>query len=171
MNDNKVTIIGILFFALCIGLGAGIYFLDRELKELKGQYDNLERRRTSLEQDAAGLKEQISVFNKSFERLEAYNVRATSSDISFKDQIQEKIDEHRDVITTVRSSQSTGDGRSIISMTLRGDYYSFMKILAGWRNLPTTVRVSQLSMTASKTPQTSGEVQADVVLEAIISAR
>jgi hypothetical protein len=46
-----------------------------------------------------------------------------------------------------------------------------MKILADWRNLTTTVRVSQLSMTASKTPETRGEVQADVVLEAIVSAR
>ena len=174
MNDNKVTFVGIGFLVLCIALIGGVYFLNEELKMLKEQYNELEQRRVNLDQDRNGLREQIKVFNDAFKILEAYNVRATSSDMDFYSQVQQKIQENQrnnEISIITQRQNGVKDGRSSIALTLRGDYYSFMKILAGWRNLTTTVRVSQLSMTASKTPQTSGEVQADVVLEAIVSAK
>ena len=175
MNDNKVTFVGIGFLALCLALAWGIYFLDGELRILKDEYDELEQRRANLEQDRNGLIEQIAVYKNSFSALEAYNVRATSSDMDFYSQVQSEIDpyirQNDVIIITSRQNGVNKEGRSSISLTLRGDYYSFMKILAAWRNLHTTVRVAQLSMTASKNPQTSGEIQADVVLEAIVSAK
>ena len=174
MNDNKVTFVGIGFLVLCIALIGGVYFLNEELKMLKEQYNELEQRRVNLDQDRNGLREQIKVFNDAFKTLEAYNVRATSNDMDFYSQVQQKIQENQrnnEISIITQRQNGVKDGRSSIALTLRGDYYSFMKILAGWRNLTTTVRVSQLSMTASKTPQTSGEVQADVVLEAIVSAK
>ena len=172
MNDNKVTLVGICFLALCLGLAGGIYFLDGQIKTLKEQYDDLEQRRANLEQDRNVLREQITVFKNAFSSLEAYNVRATSDDMNFYSQVQMEVDPYirnSEVIIITSRQNGIKDGRSSISLTLRGDYYSFMKILAGWRNLPITVRVSQLSMTASRNPQTSGEIQADVVLEAIIA--
>ena len=175
MNDSKVTFVGIGFLVLCIALIGGVYFLNEELKTLKEQYNGLEDRRVNLEQDRNGLREQIKVFNDAFKILEGYNVRATSNDMDFYSQVQNKIQENQRnneiSIITQRQNGVNKDGRSSIALTLRGDYYSFLRILAGWRNLTTTVRVSQLSITASKTPQTSGEVQADVVLEAIVTAR
>ena len=166
--NNKVTFVGICFLALCIGLAGGIYFLDGQLKMLKEQYDDLEQRRANLEQDRNGLREQITVFKNAFASLEAYNVRATSNDMDFYSQVQQKVQENSDM--TIRTQRQNGvkDGRSSISLTLRGDYYSFMKVLAGWRNLPITVRVSQLSVTTPRNPQV-GEIQADVVLEAIVT--
>jgi len=171
MNDNKVTIIGICFLAFCLSLAWGIYYLDGNFKMLREQYDDLEQRRVNLEQDTKGLLEQIALFKKAFTDLEAYNVRATSNDMDFYSQVQEKIQENSAVNIITSRQNGIRDGRSSISLTLRGDYYSFMKILAGWRNLHTTVRVSQLSMTTSRNPQTRGEIQADVVLEAIVSTR
>ena len=167
--NNKVTFVGIGFLALCIGLAGGIYFLDGQLKMLKEQYNELEQRRANLEQDRNSLREQITVFKNAFASLEAYNVRATSNDMDFYSQVQQKVQENSDI--TIRTQRQNGvrDGRSSISLTLRGDYYSFMKVLAGWRNLPITVRVSQLSVTTPRNPQMMGEIQADVVLEAIVT--
>jgi hypothetical protein len=174
MNDNKVTFVGIGFLALCLALAWGIYFLDGQLRILKDEYDELEQRRANLEQDKNGLIAEITVFKNAFSVLEDYNVRAASNDMDFYSQVQLEIDPYirqNDVIIMSSKQNGIKDGRSSIYLKLRGDYYSFMKILAAWRNLHTTVRVSQLSMTASKNPQTSGEIQADVVLEAIVSAR
>ena len=173
MNDNKVTLVGILFLALCLGLIGGVYFLDGQLKMLKEQYDELEQSRANMEQDKAGLLEQIRVFKEAFLSLEAYNVRASPNDMDFYAQVQQEIDPYirnNEVVIVTSRQNGIRDGRSSISLTLRGNYYSFMKILAAWRNLHTTVRVSQLSMTASRSPRTLGEIQADVVVEAIVSA-
>ena len=167
--NNKVTFVGIGFLALCIGLAGGIYFLDGQLKMLKEQYNELEQRRANLEQDRNGLREQITVFKNAFSSLEAYNVRATSNDMDFYSQVQQKVQENSEVSIRTQRQNGIKDGRSSISLTLRGDYYSFMKILAGWRNLPITVRVSQLSVTTPRNPQMMGEIQADVVLEAIVT--
>ena len=172
MNDNKVMFVGIGFLALCLGLAWGIYFLDGQIRELKDEYDELEQRRANLTQDRDGLREQITVFKNAFSALEAYNVRATPNEMDFYAQVQSEVDPYirRNEVIIITSRQSgIRDGRTSISLTLRGDYYSFMKILAAWRNLATTVRVSQLSMTASRAPQVRGEVQADVVLEAIVA--
>ena len=170
MNDNKVTVIGGCFFVLCAVLAWWIFHLNGQLVELKEEYTSLEERKVNLEQDTAGLNAQIRVFKQSFETLEKFNVRATPNELDFYSQVQQKIQDS-DVSIIAVTPNGTNNGRSSISLTLRGDYYSFMKILAAWRNLTTTVRVSQLSMTASRTPQTRGEIQADVVLEAIVSTR
>ena len=173
MNDNKVTILGILFLALCLGLAGGIYYLDGQLRELRQQYDELEQRKANLEQDRSSLQEQISVFKSAFATLEGYNVRATSNDMNFYAQVQSRIEENNDVSIISQRQSGIRDGRSSISLTLRGNYYSLMRVLAGWRNLPITVRVSQLSMTPPAStpanPRVSGEIRADVVLEAIVA--
>ena len=170
MNDNKVMMIGVLFLVFCGALAWGIYYMDGQLQGLKDEYDRLESERASLESDTNGLREQIAVFDAAFKSLEAYNVRATPNDMDFYAQVQQKIQENSDVSIITQRQNGTRDGRSSITLQLRGDYYSFMKILAGWRNMTTTVRVSQLDMTASRTPQTRGEILANVTLEAIVSA-
>ena len=172
MKDNKVTFVGIGFLLLCLGLAWGVYFLDGELRLLKDQHDELDRRRANLEQDRHRLREQITVFKNAFTALEEFNVRATPNDMDFYAQVQSEVDpfiRRNEVVIVSQRQNGIRDGRTSISMTLRGDYYSFMKILAAWRNLTTTVRVSQLSMSASRNPQTMGEIQADVVVEAIIA--
>jgi len=93
--------------------------------------------------------------------------------MDFYSHVQLEIDPyiHRNevVIVSQRQRGLGRDGRNSIHLILRGDYYSFMKILAAWRNLPVTVRVAGLDMTATRTPQTRGEIQAEVTLEAIVA--
>ena len=172
MNDNKVTIVGLLFLVLCLGLIGGIYYLDGHIRELREEYNELERRRVNLEQDRRSLQDQINVFNNAFRVLRDYNVRAATSEMDFYAQVQNVIDPYimsNELIITSARQNPIRDGRGSQALTLRGDYYAFLRVLAAWRNLQTTVRIAQLSVTASRTPTITGEVQADVVLEAIIS--
>jgi hypothetical protein len=54
-------------------------------------------------------------------------------------------------------------------MTLKGDYYALMQVLANWRNTPTTVRVAALTVTAPRVSDAREDVQADVTVEAIVA--
>jgi len=174
MNDSKVTVIGVLFLLLCLGLVGGIWYLDGQLRELRQEYNTLDQNRANLQRDVANLREQIGVFNDAFQTLEGYNVSAAENEMHFLTQVQQVIDPYiwSEQIIVVGSSQGGVDAttrRATQSFTLRGDYYAFKRILAAWRNVEVTVRVSALSMMASRNPQMYGEIQADVTLEAIVN--
>ena len=168
MNDNKVTLLGFLFFLLCASLIGGVYFLNGKLVELQAQYDELEQRKVDLDQTTTSLMNQKQVFNNAFNILENYKVNVASSDMAFYAEVQQVV-QSSDVNILSTRQMGVANGRSSIVMTLRGDYYSFMRVLADWRNLPITARVAAMTVTASKTPETRGEVQADVTVEAIVS--
>ena len=174
MNDSKVKLIGILFFLLCLGIIGAIWYVDRELRASREQFDELEQSRANLERDRNALREQIDVFNAAFRNLEGHNVRPAASDMDFLSEAQMVVNpriNNNEIVIITQRQHGVRDGRTSISLTLRGNYYSFMEILAGWRNLHTTARVAELSMSSSRTPQPQirGEIQADVVLEAIIA--
>jgi hypothetical protein len=169
MNDNKVTLLGVLFFLVCAALIGGVYTLDGELARLHEEYSDLVRRDAELEHSMQVLAEQKGVFVKAFDALEAYKVSVASSDMIFYSEVQGAVQNTSGV--EIVSSQQRGvsrEGRSSLSLVLRGDYYNFAKVLAKWRNLTTTVRVSAMTVTASRTPETRGEVQVDITVEAII---
>jgi len=173
MNDSKVTVIGFLFLVLCLGLVGGIWYLDGQLRGLRQERDSQEQIRANLVRDSSNLDDQIRVFTESFGTLYGYNVRAAENEMAFLAQVQQAVDPHiwaNDIVMiSSRQGGVNAAGRATLSLTLRGDYYTFMRILAAWRNVEVTVRVSALSMIASRTPQVRGEIQADVTLEAIIA--
>jgi hypothetical protein len=88
--------------------------------------------------------------------------------MAFYSDIQQVVQQASGVNILSTAQRGSRDGRSSLQLTLRGDYYSFMRILADWRRLPTTVRVAGMTVTASRTPETMGEVQVDVTMEAIV---
>jgi hypothetical protein len=171
VNDNKVTILGSLFFLICILLIGGVYFLNGQLVVLQAQYDELEQRRVNLEQDTRILMEQKQIFSKAFAALQEYHVNVASDDMGFYSEVQQAVQTSGINILSTRQQAVPNTGRSSIVLTLKGDYYSFMQVLAKWRALPVTVRVAGLTVTASKTPETQGEIQADVSVEAIVSKK
>lgn len=171
MNDNKVTIIGFLFFLFCAALIGGVYFLNGRFLELQGQYDELEQRRVNLEQTTKSLQEQKRIYTTAFNTLRDYKVNVASDDMGFYSEVQQTVQASDVNILSTRQQGVNREGRSTIALTLRGDYYSFMQVLANWRNLPVTVRVANMTLTASKTPETRGEIQADVSIEAIVSGK
>ena len=48
MKDNKVTVLTLLFFLLCASLIGGVWFLDKRVRDLQEQYDEVEQRRVDL---------------------------------------------------------------------------------------------------------------------------
>jgi hypothetical protein len=168
VNDNKVTVIGFLFLVFCVALIGGVYFLNGQLEVLQAEYDELEQRRVNLEQETSALMSQKTIFTNAFNALEKFSINIASDDMAFYSAVQQTVQTSGINILSTRQQGVSNAGRSTIVLMLRGDYYSFMRVLAAWRALPVTVRVSNLTVTASKTPETRGEIQADVSVEAIV---
>ncbi|MDR1621073.1 MAG: hypothetical protein LBS00_01720 [Synergistaceae bacterium] len=168
MNNNKVALLGFSLFVVCAALVGGVYFLNGQLTQLHEEAVELEQRRGELAQATQSLMEQKTVFSNAFREFERYQVKVASNDMNFYSEVQGAVQVTGVNILSTQARGVSRDGRSSLALTLRGDYYSFTRVLANWRNLLTTVRVSAMGVTASRTPETRGEVQVDITVEAII---
>lgn len=175
MKDNKVTALGLLFFLFCVALLGAVYYLGIRLGDLRGQADELEQRKVDLTSATQALMDQRSVFNNAFNELESYHVNVAPSELAFYSDVQQVVQNNGVEILSTRQQGVNKDGVSTIAMTTRGEYYALMQVLAAWRNLPTTVRVSALTLGADRPIGSStalqGWVQADVTVEAIVAAQ
>ena len=54
-----------------------------------------------------------------------------------------------------------------MSLTLRGDYYGIMRMMAACRNMAAPVRAAGLTVL----PLPSGEISSEITLEAVLSVR
>jgi hypothetical protein len=169
MNNSKVTLLGFSFFIFCVALMGGVYFLNGELIVLQEEYDSMEQQIVDVTLTTRALQDRKRVFTEAFNTLENYQVHVASSDMGFYEEVQQVVQFNNINILTTRQMGVSRDGRSSLVLTLRGDYYSFTQVLAAWRNLFTTVRVSAMTMTALRTPEMRSEVQIDVTVEAIVS--
>ncbi|GHS86677.1 hypothetical protein AGMMS49957_05240 [Synergistales bacterium] len=173
--ERKITIIAVAFCLFCAALIGGVYYVNLRLTELQGEYDVLQQRRVDLNQNTKALMEQKKVFSEVFAQLENYKVNPASNDMAFYDEVRIAAENNGVNILTTKQMGVAKDGRSSIVLSLRGDYYSFLRTLADWRNISTTVRVAALTITAPRVDNKSDaraieSVQADVTLEAIINA-
>ncbi len=178
MKNSKVSFLGILFFLICASLIGGVYFLDNRIKELKIEYDDLEQRRVNLESDSEFLTKQKSIFTAAFNELENdkdCRVNVAVSEMAFYSDVQQVARNNNVEFLTTSQQGVSSTGRSSLKLILKGDYYAMMQVLAEWRNLPTTVRVANLSLVASNPPASAGKargyVQADVTVEAIVGSQ
>lgn len=176
MKDNKVAVLGLFFFLLCAALGGAIYYLGERLNELHARADELEKQRVDLESATQALIAQKSVFTNAFKELENYSVNVAPNEMAFYSDVQQVVQNNAVEIMSTRQQGVNAGGVSAIAMTVRGEYYALMQVLAAWRNLPTTVRVSTLTLGADKAVGASSEalrgwVQADVTVEAIVAPK
>ena len=176
MKDNKVAVLGLFFFLLCAALGGAIYYLGERLNELHARADELEQQRVDLESATQALIAQKSVFTNAFKELENYSVNVAPNEMAFYSDVQQVVQNNAVEIMSTRQQGVNSEGVSAIAMTVRGEYYALMQVLAAWRNLPTTVRVSTLTLGADKAVGASSEalrgwVQADVTVEAIVAPK
>lgn len=171
MKDNKVTVVAFLFGLLCLAMIGGVYYLDTRLKELQAQYDDLRQREANLENTTKNLMEQKTVFTNAFKELENYSINVSPSELAFYSEVQQAIQVNGLEILSTRQQGVNKEGISTISMTLRGDYYALMQVLAAWRNLPMTVKVANLTVRSESSSRNNtvppGWVQADATLEAV----
>ncbi len=176
MKDNKVAVLGLFFFLLCAALGGAVYYLGERLNELHARADELEQQRVDLESATQALIAQKSVFTNAFKELENYSVNVAPNEMAFYSDVQQVVQNNAVEIMSTRQQGVNAGGVSAIAMTVRGEYYALMQVLAAWRNLPTTVRVSTLTLGADKAVGASSEalrgwVQADVTVEAIVAPK
>ena len=176
MKDNKVAVLGLFFFLLCAVLCGAVYYLGGRLNELHAQADDLEQQRVDMESATQALVAQKTVFTNAFKELENYSVNVALNEMAFYSDVQQVVQNNAVEIMSTRQQGVNADGVSAIAMTVRGEYYALMQVLAAWRNLPTTVRVSTLTLGADKSTGSSSEalrgwVQADVTVEAIVAPK
>ena len=181
MKNGNASLLLFLLLLICGGLIGGVWYLGQHLQELQGQYDELEQRRVDLVSATGSLMKQKKVFTDAFAQLDNYHVKAASSDMDFYSNVQQAVQDNSVEILSTRQQGVNQDGVGSIAMTLRGDYYDMMQVLAAWRNLPMTVRVANLTLRQSKDAPKSGSknapqeplgrVEADMTVEAIVSAR
>ena len=176
MKDNKVAVLGLFFFLLCAALGGAVYYLGGRLNELHAQADDLEQQRVDMESATQALVAQKTVFTNAFKELENYSVNVALNEMAFYSDVQQVVQNNAVEIMSTRQQGVNAEGVSAIAMTVRGEYYALMQVLAAWRNLPTTVRVSTLTLGADKSTGSSSEalrgwVQADVTVEAIVAPK
>ena len=176
MKDNKVAVLGLFFFLLCAVLGGAVYYLGGRLNELHAQADDLEQQRVDMESATQALVAQKTVFTNAFKELENYSVNVALNEMAFYSDVQQVVQNNAVEIMSTRQQGVNAEGVSAIAMTVRGEYYALMQVLAAWRNLPTTVRVSTLTLGADKSTGSSSEalrgwVQADVTVEAIVAPK
>ena len=177
MKDNKVVVLTLLFFLLCASLIGGVWFLDKRVRELQAQYDELEQRRVDLTSATEALMEQKKVFTEAFNELDNYHVNVASDDMDFYANVQQAVQDKGVEILSTRQQGVNAEGVGTIAMTLRGDYYDMVQVLAAWRGLPMTVRVVNLTVRQNENRNSSdsknaplGRVEADVTVEAIVAA-
>lgn len=175
MKDNKVAVLALFFFLFCAVLGGAVYYLGNRLNELQAQYDDLQQRKVDLASSTQALMEQKTVFANAFKELENYRVNVAPSELAFYSDVQQIVQNNGVVILSSRQQGVNKEGVSTIAMTMRGEYYAMMQVLAAWRNLPTTVRVSGLTLGSDRPIGSSealpGWVQADVTVEAIVAPK
>lgn len=180
MKDSKITIVALLFALLCLALIGGVYFLSDRLKNQHEEYDDLAQRKANLNADTNNLIQQKKVFTEAFAELSNYHVNPADGEVPFYSEVQQAVQNNSIEILSTRQQSRDKDGIGRVSMTLRGDYYNFMNVLAAWRNLPMTVRVATLTIRSDNTKSggrgsnaddsATGVIQADVTVEAVIAA-
>ncbi|NLL37121.1 MAG: hypothetical protein GX256_06330 [Fretibacterium sp.] len=175
MKDNKVKILGTLFFLFCLLFIGGSWHLGSLLRALQEEFDDLEQRRVDLSGSTRSLMQQKATFTSAFKDLEHYHINVAPSDMAFYSDVQQVVQSNGIEILSTRQQGTDKEGRSSIVLALRGDYYAMMQVLADWRNLSTTVRVASLSLSSHSMPSEPAAnpaeqnwIQADVTLEAVI---
>jgi hypothetical protein len=173
VKDKKATLLAVSFFLFCAALIGGIYFLDAKLVELQKEYDDLEQRKVDLNQTTRFLMDRKTVFSDAFAVLETYKINAAPSNVRFYEDVQQAVQGQNLNLLSTRELGNAPGGRSAMALSVRGDYYSFMQVLADWRNTFTTMRLSAFSVEAPSASDSSGaargEIEAAVTLEAIVS--
>ena len=175
MKDNRILILGLLSFLFCALLSGTVYYLGGRLNDLHAQADDLQQKIVDMSGSTQTLMEQKVVFTNAFKDLEHYRVNAAPSELAFYSDVQQVVQNNGIEILSSRQQGVNEAGFSAIAMTVRGEYYALMQVLAAWRNLPTTVRVSALTLGPDKPIGSSeglqGWVQADVTVEAIVASQ
>lgn len=172
-RENKMTLLVFLSALLCIGIIFAVYHLSGRLEALQARSDALEQRIVNARADTEILMEQKRVFTDVLGKLddENYHVKPARDETEFYTTLQEAARDSGVAILSTRQQGVNQNGISTMTFSLQGEYYSMLRLLAAWRDLPMTVRVANLTLRrAGQGLSDLNRIVADTTVETVFSS-
>ena len=157
-----------VFIAACLAVIGLSYATESRVKTLEDECAALEREHDVLSAGINNLITKKRLMSSALGELKGYG-HASLNKLDFFAALREIANDSAvEIVSTRWDGEPSGrKGNSSITLALRGDYYDVARMMAACRNLPTPVRAAGLTVRSSQ----SGEVDADVTLEAVLAER
>ena len=164
MEDRNYILQILAFAAVCILLGAGVWFAIHTLEGYREEYDTMASERDNFE----GIMENLRAKNRTLQSIHQVNlgdvqIIKKGNENEFQTSVRALIDKSSMIMLSMRN-----DEPGVLRLSLRGDYYSLIHLFADWREMPFASRMTELKIKRDNlAPDRS--VEADLTLEAWIS--
>lgn len=164
MEDRNYILQVLAFAAVCVALGAGVWFGIHTLEDYREEYDTMLSERDNFE----GIMENLRAKNRTLQAIHQVNLSDVKTvkkgkESEFYTAVRTLIDKNSMTMISMRNDQP-----SIFNLSLRGDYYSLIQLFADWREMPFASRMTELKIKRDNlAPDRS--VEAELTLEAWIS--
>lgn len=160
INQNLVLLLAGVLVGFCILVCAVTWYPVHLLENMREEYDNIENERLSLNTTV----ENFSIVKENLEKLEAItpkDIRPASDIVEFYAYVRQAAENNGINIISTRQSNNS------ISMNLRGGYYSLMHLIADWRKMPASGKITSIKIQRDKDVPALF-VTADVTLAALL---
>ena len=161
VDQKLVLALAGLLSGICILICVITWYPVHLLETMREEYDTLENERIDLVMTV----ENFSVVQENLQKIEAASpkdIRPASDIVEFYAYVRQAAENNGVNIISTRQSSSS------ISMNLRGGYYSLMHLIADWRTMPTTGKITSIKIQRDKDAP-SLFVTADVTLTALMN--
>lgn len=160
INQNLVLAIAAALVGICLVICAVTWYPVHLLENMREEYENIESERMSLNTTV----ENFSIVKGNLEKLEAItpkDIKPASDIVEFFAYVRQAAENNGiNIISTRQSSNS-------ISLNLRGGYYSLMQLIADWRKMPASGKITSIKIQRDKDVPALF-VTADVTLAALL---
>ena len=157
-----------VFIAACLAVIGLSYVSESHVETLENECAALEREHDVLSAEINNLMTKKRLMSSALDELKGYG-HASLNRLDFYAALREIANDSAVEIVSMRwnGEPSERKGNDSITLALRGDYYGVARMMAACRNLPAPVRAAGLTVRSSQ----SGEVDAEVTLEAVLAER
>lgn len=165
MNKNLYMVFAGLFFSGCLLLMFAVWYSIHVLYDYRTEYAALEAEQNNFTGMINGLEERNKTLSE-IARLDVNRTGTSSDSVSFYSYVRTAIENSGMNLLSMSSGQNEKDLK--LTLTLQGNYYSFVHLLAAWRNMPVAARL--LSLRFKRDVQSPEYfIEAEVTIEGMIS--
>ena len=160
LNQNLVLLLAVVLAGVCVIICIITWYPVHLLEGIREEYDNIENERINLNTTV----ENFSIVKENLEKLEAISpkdIRPASDIVEFYAYVRQAAENNGINIVSTRQSSNS------ISMNLRGGYYSLMHLIADWRKMPASGKITSIKIQRDKDAPALF-VTADVTLAALL---
>ena len=160
INQNLVLLLALVLAVFCFIICIVTWYPVHLLENVREEYDNIENERINLNMTV----ENFSIVKENLEKLQAISpkdIRPASDIVEFYAYVRQAAENNGINIISTRQSNNS------ISMNLRGGYYSLMQLIADWRKMPASGKITSIKIQRDKDVPALF-VTADVTLAALL---